>query len=243
MCFFGADGAIDVEERKPRYYGEPKRKRMSFVRDGDKRYSAGDSDELSIYRPRTASYPVVREQRNSVIPSSIEPYRSPAQPVYPRYQDYIPPPPPPAPMIPNQLPFRPPPMIHQEPFNPNPHGIVDLSGSGHDGFGKRPNSFGNGHNDFGNGRNHFVEEPIMLESPPRVKMLKSGGKKPKVIKVHRSSGGGSRSHDYYDDDSDSDSFVSVVHRARSVYSDDSWSPRYKSEKGGSHRRSGSHYRR
>ena len=233
-----------MEERRPRYSGEPKRKRLSFVRDGEKRYSARESDELAIYRPRTANYPALRDRREPFIPTFSEPYRSPAQPLYPRQHDQFPPPPPPVPLAPppRNLPYRPPPMIHQDPFDTNSHGLVKLNGGGNHGFGGGHNGFGNDYGGFENRHGGFIEDgPIILDSPSPMKMKHNGVKKPKVIKVHQSSGSG-RSHSYYDENSESDSFVSV-HRPRSLYSDDSWNPRYKTERGGNRRRSISYYRR
>ncbi|MCJ1257126.1 hypothetical protein MMC24_004951 [Lignoscripta atroalba] len=46
MCFPSLEGGIDVEERRQRYPGEPRRKRLNFVRDRNPRYS----DEWALAR-------------------------------------------------------------------------------------------------------------------------------------------------------------------------------------------------
>ncbi|MCJ1424618.1 hypothetical protein MMC29_002506 [Sticta canariensis] len=50
MCFPTIEGAIEVEERRPRYANEPRRKRLNFVKDRGTRLS----DEWVLTSPSTA---------------------------------------------------------------------------------------------------------------------------------------------------------------------------------------------
>lgn len=50
MCFPTIEGSIEVEERRPRYPNEPRRKRLKFVKDRTTRLS----DEWALVRPSTS---------------------------------------------------------------------------------------------------------------------------------------------------------------------------------------------
>lgn len=67
MCFPTIEDAIEVEERRPRYANEPRRKRLKFVKDRGTRLS----DEWALTRPSTAE----RFRQYDI----REPHRSPQQ--------------------------------------------------------------------------------------------------------------------------------------------------------------------
>ena len=231
MCNCFADGDIEVQERPPRYVGEPRRARLSFVRDKDSK----SSDESSIYRssatvrrddfrrrddhrPRDDFRPF-QEARNDY---NVQ-YRSPTQPEFRGGQDFRPLPPP----------IPPPPMIHYggEPYrDQNLHGIEVMNG----GADHRSSHRSSYHDDI-----RVIEEPdgAMIRMP-------SSRRGSRVV-VHSSRRGG-RDRKYYDD-SDDDSWTGQSPRSpRSVFSEDSWTESYRHGRSSDRRRSrsrGSRYHR
>ena len=220
MCNCFADGDIEVEERAPRYPGEPRRTRLSFVREKGKS-DAKRSDEVVIYQPRSSEtvrpyeedYQPFDEPRDEYRPHhddyarpSNAQYRAPMpmEPIYHngfrRYPEHDF-----QPFPPQQLP-PPPPMAHIEPapYDNNPHGVEILNPKDH-----------HDHNN----------DPVVhvLDQPSRAMTRRSRSRAPRSVVVHSSRRGRRGSRSRYYDDKDDDSWDERQTRTTSTYSaDDSW---------------------
>lgn len=89
MCFFSPDGDLDIQERRPRYHGEPRRKRLSFVKDRSPRRS--DDWDARSHRSsnRSSNRSSVPEnwyrEPNPPPPRFLEPRMPGQQPLYGQY--------------------------------------------------------------------------------------------------------------------------------------------------------------
>lgn len=117
MCFPRLEGAIEVEERRPRYQNEPHRKRLRLVRDRDNR----QSDEWTLARSSDSGRRFPRQEMTSSHPWPQQRWLN--QHSFGGHPHPPPLPPPPAPMYP---------PVFQDPrhggFHPQPmqefgHGI------------------------------------------------------------------------------------------------------------------------
>ena len=82
MCFFSPDGDLEIQERRPRYRGEPKRKRLAFVKDRSPRGS-DDWDSRTHYSSNRSSVPEMWQRgRDSPRARFLEPRMPGQQPLY-----------------------------------------------------------------------------------------------------------------------------------------------------------------
>ena len=196
-----------MEERRPKYPGEPRRKRLNFVRD---RTSFRSSDEWALTR---GSYQdrYGRQDGWEEPPRWRQPPRDPHPQPYGGPQQAAMPLPPPPPMHPHPVDFH----GHQghQGMIEHDHRIVPLN-AGH----------GNGNHNHHGGHDHQIIK--VIEEEPRSRM-------PKYIKYKKASS--SRSHSrgrwapsVYSEDSDEDSFRTIAPRrigrawSESTGSDDSF---------------------
>jgi len=65
MCFFSPDGDLDIQERPARYRGEPRRKRLAFVKDPSSKRSDDDWDTRTYRSSHRSSVPEMGGYRDS----------------------------------------------------------------------------------------------------------------------------------------------------------------------------------
>lgn len=149
MCFFSPDGDLEIQERPPRYRGEPRRKRLAFVKE---RSSRGSDDwDARTYRSSNRS-----SNRSSVPDMRQRGYDSPP----PRYVE---------PRWSGQ----------QPPYGPNPFRLPQAPHGQHPGFGQQlPHGqipIGGPHPQHGqhpafNPQAHYGQPPLLNQPPQFAQM-------------------------------------------------------------------------
>lgn len=161
MCFPTIEGAIEVEERRPRYANEPRRKRLKFVKDRGTRLS----DEWGLTRPLTAER--VRQY------DTREPYQWPQQFRQPQQfngaHQQLPQPMPPQPVLPHGY-IEPRPLPH----NNYDNGVEPLE-EYNPGNQMHPRPMGPRHNNLPEIEPRYPEFPPRSRLPPDLQAHPAGG--------------------------------------------------------------------